>query len=73
MKKCPRVVIAEWVVVWARVRGGLLGKEKKRTCLGTVGLYIAKTYQIARENGRMSIKSLSPTVGVKLSGTPNNP
>jgi hypothetical protein len=57
-----------------------VGGEKKRTYLGTIGLYIAKTYRIVRENnriihenGRTFVKSLSSTIGVKLNSTLDNP
>jgi hypothetical protein len=56
------------------VRGGPAdGEKKKDLSRDCRHIYIAKTYQITRENGRASAKSLSPTVGVRFSDAQDNP
>jgi hypothetical protein len=72
MKKRPRVVVTEWAAVRVRVHGEPVDGEKKRTCPGPVGLCIAQSYQTVHENGEASTNSLSPTVGVRFSATPES-
>ena len=73
MKKHPRAVIVEWAPAWAVCVEDRWMEKRKRHVQGAVGLYIARFYRIVRGNDGASSKLISPTVGVRFSGTVESP